>query len=270
MICCFKQVSDFIKELIQNRSLIFKLAKNDFNTKFAGSFFGIFWAFVQPVVTILIYWFVFSVGFRTPSVSDCPFVLWLTAGLVPWFFFSDAWNGATNSLQEYSYLVKKVVFKISVLPIVKITSAIFVSVFFNVFMCILFVLHGYMPSVYNVQLIYYLFCAYILALALSYITASILPFFRDLTQIMNIVLQVGVWMTPIMWDVTILPQKLQWLMKFNPMFYIVQGYRNALIKKVWFWDETLWTVYFWGIIIALLFMGSVLFKKLKPHFADVL
>ena len=103
----FNRCYDFVKELYHNRRLIFSLAKNDFKTKFAGSFFGVFWAFVQPVITILIYWFVFSVGFRSGGVADCPFALWLTAGLVPWFFFSEAWNGATNSLMEYSYLVKK-------------------------------------------------------------------------------------------------------------------------------------------------------------------
>ena len=95
-------VSIFYKNY-KNKKNIFKLAKNDFKTKYAGSYLGIIWAFVQPVTTILLYWFVFQVGFRTPSIGDYPFVLWLTAGLVPWFFFSDAWNGGTSSLLEYSF-----------------------------------------------------------------------------------------------------------------------------------------------------------------------
>ena len=101
-----------------------------FKTKYAGSYLGIIWAFVQPVVTILLYWFVFQVGFRSRPLGDYPFVLWLTAGLVPWFFFSDAWNGATNSMLEYSFLVKKVVFDIGILPVIKIFSAFFVNIFF--------------------------------------------------------------------------------------------------------------------------------------------
>ena len=110
----------FLKELFGNRKLILNLAKNDFKTKYAGSYLGIVWAFIQPVVTVLVYWFVFEVGLRQTGNAEVPFVLWLIAGLVPWFFFSDALNGGTNSLLEYNYLVKKVVFKISVLPIVKI------------------------------------------------------------------------------------------------------------------------------------------------------
>ena len=126
-----------IGKSIRNREMIVKLAKNDFRTKYAGSYFGIAWAFVSHIVTILLYWFVFQIGFRSQPVGDYPFVLWLTAGLVPWFFFSDAWNGATNSLMEYSFLVKKVVFDIEILPAIKIVSSFMVNIFFTVFVVIL-------------------------------------------------------------------------------------------------------------------------------------
>lgn len=266
----FNRCYDMARELYGSRKLIVKLARNDFKTRFAGSFFGIFWAFVQPVVTILIYWFVFTVGFRSAEQTDCPFALWLTAGMVPWFFFSDAWGGATNSLVEYSFLVKKVVFKISVLPIVKVMSALLVSLFFHLVMCVIFIANGYMPDGYMLQLLYYLICNFAFALSLAYITGSILPFFKDLSQIMNIILQVGVWLTPIMWNINILPQAWRWVMKINPMYYIVQGYRNAMSEKVWFWQDITWTIYFWGVVGALFVIGNILFKKMRPHFADVI
>ena len=114
-------------DIYKNRRLVAKLAKNDFKTRYAGSYLGIVWAFIQPVITILVYWFVFSVGFRSGTGDlGVPFVLYLVAGIVPWFFFQDALIGGTNSLLEYNYLVKKVVFNISVLPVVKIISAMFV------------------------------------------------------------------------------------------------------------------------------------------------
>lgn len=87
--------------------MLYFLSVNDFKTKYAGSYLGVIWAFVQPVVTVLIYWFVFEVGFRSGSVHSVPFILWLVAGIVPWFFFAEAWGSATNCLMEYSYLVKK-------------------------------------------------------------------------------------------------------------------------------------------------------------------
>ena len=107
--------------------LIARLSANDFKTKFAGSYLGIVWAFIQPVITILVYWFVFEKGFKPAAIHNAagdqvPYVLWLIAGMVPWFFFSEALSGGTRALLDYSYLVKKVVFKIDILPVVKVVS----------------------------------------------------------------------------------------------------------------------------------------------------
>lgn len=267
-----KKVMTLPIELLQNRKLILSLAKNDFKTKYAGSYLGIVWAFVQPVVTILVYWFVFSVGLKAGNVSDYPFVLYLVSGIVPWFFFQDALNGGTNALIEYNYLVKKVVFKISVLPIVKMISAFFVHAFFVGFALILCALYGYMPSLETLQIIYYSFCTFMITLGVVYATSAVVVFFRDLTQIINIVLQVGIWLTPIMWDVNML-ENYPWLIKlfkFNPMYYIVTGYRDSMLGHEWFWKHWGWTAYFWIVTAILFALGSWMFKRLKPHFADVL
>lgn len=120
-------------ELYHNKRLILSLSRNDFKTKYAGSYLGIVWAFIQPVVTIMVYWFVFTIGLKAGDMAEYPFVLYLISGIIPWFFFQDALNGGTNALMEYNYLVKKVVFKISILPIVKVLSALFVHAFFVVF-----------------------------------------------------------------------------------------------------------------------------------------
>ena len=142
-----KSIFSLPADLYKNRRLVMKLAKNDFKTRYAGSYFGTFWAFVQPVVTILVYWFVFSVGFRSNTDElGVPFVLYLVAGIVPWFFFSDALSGGTNSLLEYNYLVKKVVFNISVLPVVKIISALFVHGFFVLLAIILYITEDFLTG----------------------------------------------------------------------------------------------------------------------------
>lgn len=266
-----RSVLILVQELKNNRELIWNLSKNDFKTKYAGSYLGIVWAFVQPIVTILLYWFVFQFGLRAGSpIKDVPFILWFITGLIPWFFFQEALLNGTNCMSEYSYLVKKVVFKISILPIVKIVSAAFVHFVFIVFLFFVCFIYGFYPSQYTIQLIYYSFCTFCLALALSYITSSIVVFFRDLGQIINIFLQIGMWMTPIMWSYTMMPEKYQWILKLNPMYYIAEGYRDTLINRVWFFQRYFQTVYFWIITLGLFILGTVIFKKLKPHFADVL
>ena len=86
-----KRIFSLSREVVENRKLIWSLAKNDFKTKYAGSYFGTIWAFIQPIVTVLVYWFVFQKGLKSPDISmgqgvEVPFVLWLIAGIVPWFF----------------------------------------------------------------------------------------------------------------------------------------------------------------------------------------
>lgn len=266
-----KTVFSIIREIYENKTLVWNLAKNDFKTKYAGSYLGIFWAFINPVVTILIYWFVFEFGLKAGApIPNVPFILWFTAGLIPWFFFSDAIVNATNSFIEYSYLVKKVVFKISILPIVKIISSMFIHLVFVGFIIIIFAIYGRYPNIYMLQLIYYSICIFILSLAIVYATSAIILFFKDLGQIIGLLLQVGMWMTPIMWSYTIIPQKFQWIVKLNPMFYIVDGYRNILINKTLFFHDFWGTMYFWSSTVIIFVVGMVIFKKLKPHFSDVL
>lgn len=266
-----------VKELFSNRKLIMNLAKNDFKTQFAGSYLGIIWAFVQPIVTVVVYWFVFEKGLKAGAVNmrgdiSIPFVLWLIAGIVPWFFFQDAINGGTSALVQYSYLVKKVVFKISILPIVKIVSALFVHLFFVLFSLILFSCYGFFPDFYTLQIIYYSFAMICFVLGLTYATSSVVVFFKDLTQIINIVLQIGIWLTPIMWNIDAMELNpvLKTIIKMNPMYYIVSGYRDSLINKVWFWQRGLINIYFWGVCAIIVLIGCYVFKKLKIHFADVL
>ncbi|MCR5624756.1 MAG: ABC transporter permease [Lachnospiraceae bacterium] len=267
-LAAFNMISDAIK----SRDMVVRLAKNDFKTKYAGSFLGIVWAFVQPVVTILLYWFVFSIGFRSGNVGDYPFVLWLTAGLVPWFFFQDAWNGATTSMIEYNFLVKKVVFNVGILPVIKVIAALFVNAFFTVFAIFMFTVMGYFPGIHIIQLVYVLFCIIALALALSYITSAVVVFIRDVSHFLTVFLQMLMWLTPIMWNISMtdgIPW-LKFLLHANPVFYIVQCYRDAMFGGKWFFEHGWWTLYFWAFTLIFMIIGGHVFKKLRPHFADVL
>lgn len=266
---------NLLREIIGNKKLLLKLAKNDFKTKYAGSYLGIFWAFVQPVVTIAIYVFVFQVGFRAGGTENgYHFVLYLIAGIIPWFFFAEALQNATSCLLEYSYLVKKVVFNISILPILKVISSLFVHLFFIVISYIIFAANGKMPGVQFVQIIYYTICAIVLVSAISYFTCSITPFFKDFAQIINIITQIGMWMTPIMWKESMLigtaAEKFMIILKLNPMYYIVQGYRDAFMDGAWFFEHGKLTLYFWCFVIAAAFIGNKVFNRMRVHFSDVL
>jgi teichoic acid transport system permease protein len=192
---------------------------------------------------------------------------------VPWFYFSEALNHGTMALIEYTYLVKKVVFKISIIPIIKVIGATFIHAFFVGVLVVVAMCYGYFPTLYTLQIFYYSFCMFILVLALCYSTCAIMVFFKDLAQIINIALQIGMWATPILWNMDDLVGKygdVVNLLKINPLVYIVQGYRDAIYGETWFFEDFYSTMYFWIITVVLFGIGALIFKRLKVHFADVL
>ena len=256
----------------KNRRLIAKLARSDFRTRYAGSYLGIIWAFIQPVVTVFIYWFIFGFGFKSTAPTNVPFVLYLVAGIVPWFYHQEVLMAGTNVLMEYSYHVKKVVFDIRILPTVKAVSAFFVHAFFVLVALIIGLLYGYRPGIYLVQLLYYYLALFLLSIGICYATCAVVVFFRDLAQIISIILQIGIWTIPVMFDPAMFSfgERYAFLFKINPMYYIVNGYRDSIYARAWFFEHPLSTLYFWCVTAALLIFGSVIFKRLRPHFADVL
>jgi len=260
----------FIRELYVKRKLIWDLTRNDLKVRFAGSHLGIVWAFVMPVITILIFWFVFENGFKTPPVADYPFILWLSAGIIPWFFFQDCVSTATNSILDYSFLVKKVVFRVSILPFVKILAALLIHIFFILLLIVMNAIYGYYPTLYFLQIGYYVFAMLVLLIGISWITSAAVVFFRDMGPFVNTVLQFLFWGTPIFWTIKIVPEQYQIFFRINPVFYLIQGYRDCFIDKVWFWDRWEITLVYWCVTVAIFLFGAIFFMKLKPHFADVI
>ena len=262
--------ANFLLTLYQRRSLIAEMAKRDIATQHAGSLLGFFWTFVNPLVMIFILWLVFSVGFKAAPKGDVPFVIWLTAGMAMWNTFSEIINGSTAVIINNSHLVKKVVFPLSILPVVKLVGSFITHAVFLVMLIALILLYRMPLSLYWLQALYYFTAMAVLALGISWITSSVNIFARDTSQIVNVVLQFGFWGTPVFWDPGIMPEKVLFLLKLNPMFYIVQGYRDSFIYFVPFWSHWQMTLYFWGVTGVVFILGATIFLRLRPHFADVL
>jgi ABC-type polysaccharide/polyol phosphate export permease len=260
----------FVVSLFHSRSLIYKMAYQDIRARYLGSYLNLFWAFVEPTVTIMVLWFVFEVGFKVTPVDRYPYILWLITGIIPWFFIADSLKQATMSIVDYSYLVKKVVFKVSIIPIIKLLSALFIHLFFIGVIVIVFALYGYPPRLRNLQVLYYLFASIVLLVGLSWITSALTIFVRDVAQVVNTALQFGFWVTPIFWNIKMVPEKYHTLMKLNPAYYITEGYRNSFISGIGFWEYPQWGLDYWILTLFVFIIGALLFLKLRPHFADVL
>ncbi len=265
-----KILRSFFSDLYTNRFVISELAKRDFKNMYVGSALGVIWTFVQPLAMTLILWGVFVYGFKSQAVGDTPFVLYLLTGLIPWNFFSETLVKSTNVIAEYAFIVKKVQFRVSILSIVKIYSALMVHGIFMIILLIFLVSYGIPINIYWLQSIYYLFAMSVLLLGYSWLFASLNVFLKDTAQIISIAVQVGFWLTPVFWHLDMFPAEFYPYLRLNPMFYVIEGYRDSFIYSIPFWSKLSYTLYFWTGTLCTLLIGAYSFVRLRSHFADVL
>jgi ABC-type polysaccharide/polyol phosphate export permease len=250
--------------------VILSLAKRSFHQQYFGSALGFFWAFIEPLLYIGILYTVFTVGLKASPNSGIPFAVYLLTGMSAWLYFYKTLNASSSTVSQYSYLVNNVDFKTSYLPIINIAGNLIPHFLFVALSILVAWLHNYAPSVYTLQVFYYLFAMSTLLLGLSWLTSSTNLFVKDISKIVSLVTQFGFWLTPIFWNISMIPDEYQWIVKLNPAYYIVRGYRDSLVEKIPFWAHLTDTLYFWGFTAIILFAGITIFKRLEPHFGDVI
>lgn len=260
-----------MKEMKKRATLLQRLVQNDLKSRYSGSVFGVIWAYIQPLVTILVFWYVFQIGFRNPPVDNVEYILWFIAGYIPWTFFNDGVLASANVFYEYSYLVKKMKFEVGALPLVKIFSSLYIHAFFLVFIIGMYFLYGYAPQIAWISILYYSGCIVVLLVGNAYLLSSLSVFFKDASQLVSVVLQILFWLTPIFWADQAMNEIVLKVLRFNPLYYVINGYRDALINGVGFWQQPLGsTLYFWAFTAIMALLGIKVYRKLKRHFADLL
>jgi len=261
---------EFLKTLYKNRKLALQLGKNDFKNRFANTSLGAIWGFAQPFVFMLTYVIIFQYILKTKSSGDDPFIVWFLPGMSMWMFCSDAILTASNSIRTYSYLVKKVVFPIDIIPIISLRSSSYIGIFLILIASTAALIFGYFPNVINV--IYIIFCALCFIIALTRLTAALTTLVPDFAQLLNIVIQLFMWFTPIIWNLSMIGSKLVIVFKCSPFTYLVEGFRQAFLESSTIITEQngVYSLVFWVITILVFLWGNAVFKKSKKDFADVL
>jgi len=261
----------FLLTIYQQKYVIGQLVKRDFQNKYLASYIGLPWAFIQPAMTIVVIWFAMTYGLKIGKIDGgLPFVPWFICGMIPWLFISETISSSSSSLIEYSYLIKKTSFKVAIIPFIKIFTALIVHLFFIVVIAVFAIGYGFKPCIYWFQIIYLLFSSLILLTGLGWLLSSITVFVRDMGPIVNVVISILFWATPIMWPYTMLSGNMKYLALLNPFFYITNGYRYTFLAKAWMFQNVEMTIYFWVTTTFIFIAGALVFKKLMPHFADVL
>jgi teichoic acid transport system permease protein len=242
----------------------------DFKRQYLGTALGGFWGVINPIVLTALYCLVFELGLKAKTDTGVNFSFWLMAGIIPYFYFSEALGKGTGSFVEYGYLIKKMVFRFSFIPLFKIFSSFLIHFFFILLVAGLSLFLGQKFSISFFGLCYFSFCLVALVIPICYLTASIQVFLRDASQIVGIILQLFFWGTPIFWNSNIIPEKYMIISHVNPLSYIVEGYRNSFI-----WGERLSidpgrTMFFWCEVVCLAFISLYFYRRLSRHFTDAL
>ena len=266
-----KNTKNFIGDIYNKRSILYELAKRDFQKQYTGSYLGFVWVYLQPLLFISVLYAVFTFGFRTSHIDNgIPFAVHLISGMIAWFYIAENLNAGASVIKQHSFLLKKVDFRLSLLPIVKLISSSVPHLFFIFVAVVIAMLNGIYPTLYFIQIVYYYFASVSLLLGIGWLTSSTNIFVPDVSKVVSVIVTFGFWLTPIFWDISKIPEKYQWIIKLNPATYIVQGYRDSIINQVGFWEKPFQTLYFWLLTATMLWIGITIFKKLRPHFAEVI
>lgn len=260
----------FLKMLFKSRSLIGALVVREIQGRYVGTFGGLIWSVINPLMMILVYWFVFSVGFKIQPPGGVPFIIIFLCGLIPWTLFSETLMSNVEVVRSNPHFVKKMVFPTEVLVVVNFFASLVTHAIMLVILFALMWFNDLSISIFNFQFVFYLFALSIFTVGMSWLISALNVFYKDIGQVVGVVLNLWFWLTPIVWMVDMIPPKYQIFLNLNPMLYIVAGYKNSFLYDMAFWTHYRTGGMFWGISLFIFIFGGLVFRRLKPEFAEVL
>jgi teichoic acid transport system permease protein len=264
-------VFQVIREQIKYLPLIFRLASYDIKSNYQMHYLGVLWQFLNPLLRVLTYWIVFGLGMRSGQpIEGTPYLVWMLIGLIPWFFISPTIVQGSNSVYQRVNLVSKMKFPVSVLPTVSIVGNAFTFIIMLAILMGILVLNNIIPTVYWLQIPYYLLCLFTFLFSFTILSSTISVIVRDYQVMLQSVMRMLLYLTPILWDIKNLPELLGNILKLNPFYYIIQGFRDSFLSKGWFFADMTITIYFWVTTIFILLIGSIIHLKFRDKFVDYL
>lgn len=260
----------FAAKLYERRYMLKVLALRELKARFAGSAFGVAWAVLQPLVQLAVYGVVFGLFFRSRPAGDYGtdnFFLFLLCGLVPWHFFAQSLSSSAGVLRSHRTLIKRAAgFPSEMLPIVTVLSNLIGHLIGLVLVLgAVWAFHGRIALQAPAVLVYLLLMS-MLCVGLGWVFSSVNVYLRDVQQAVGLLVMGWFFLTPVFYSPELIPEGLQPLMRLNPMYHVVDGYRLALLS-----GRTLpaaGLLFLAGASLLSLFLGGMVFKRLRRGFPE--
>lgn len=252
------------KNLYQYRELLKTNVQKEIRGKYKGSFLGILWSFVNPLLMVLVYSLVFSFVIRMEDERS--YVLFLIVAIIPWNFFTSCLTNGTNCIWINGGIIKKVFFPREVLPVSVVTAGL-INFCISLIIVFLFLLFGGIGfSIHLLWLPLLAILQYLFTLGLMFLFSSINVYVRDVEYIVNFVVTLLFYGTPILYKTTMFPESVRWILYLNPMTHFIESYRNILYYQVAPQFSSI--LYMIGVVIISLVIGYAVFRKLEKGFAE--
>lgn len=269
----FKSMKYVLHENFTNLFRIYSISKYELLADMRDSKLGLFWNFANPTIQVLTYWLVFGVIMTGRSEQDgIPYICWLLGGIVVWFFVSPCITNGCNAIYAKRDVITKMKFPVSILPATVVLKEMFNHLCLMLVVIVLFIIFGFYPSLHWIGLIYYTACAGIFAISLSMTTSVLNMLARDTRKLILACMRLLLYLTPVLWAPSKLAHHpiLRFIMNFNPIDYIVQGYRDCFFFHEGILSFGIQIPIFWFVTFVLLFVGSYMMYKFKHKFIDLM
>ena len=265
-----KNVSGVMREIWIHRKRMFRISLYDYKVLNKDAYLGNVWNFLNPLIQIATYWFVFGIGIRAGKpVEGHPYIVWMLCGMIPWFFVSACITHGANAIREKGITVLKMRYPIATTPLEQVFVQFYSHLIMVSILMVSLVCMGYRPTFYWFNLIYYFIYALVFYTALSMITSVLTMIALDFQKLINSLLRLLFYVTPILWSIEKMPTLAQQILRMNPVLYYVNGFRDSLLFNIPFYEYPKSIAFFWGINIVLLLVGCNLLTKYKDQFIDL-
>ncbi|MCL1906809.1 MAG: ABC transporter permease [Propionibacteriaceae bacterium] len=254
------------------RTQIWQLAKTELQKQVRGAALGWVWLLITPAVYVFVFWFAISVGLRKGDISGgVPFIVWLTVGLMPWFFMQNMLTSGSNVYTRYTYLVNRLRFPIPVISSFFAAANFLIFLLTQIIVLILIVLMKSPITIYALQAPIIAIVMYLFWTTWSMATSPLSAISRDFHNLIKAMSMPLFWLSGIIFNVTdIAIPWVQWVLAFNPVTFFATSFRAALCDQYWVWDkpQMLWP---FVAVFTLMFILAIRVQyRLGPEVADVL
>ena len=266
-------LATILKDNWEWRGQIQRLAIFELKKQSRGAAFGWGWFFVQPLMYVFCFWFAIEIGLRAARVAtgDAPFILWLAAGIIPWFFMKDMLGGGIDVMHRYPYLVTKVKFPISAISSIYTLASMILQLMIQAILVVLYFICGQGLDLYLLQVPVLLIMMYGFWYFFSLLMSPLCAMSKDVKNLMSALSTPFFWLSGVLFNVSnINVPAIQVALDFNPITFFVTGFRAALYDKYWIWEDPSLCIGFVVVFVVTAVLALVVYKRTNQEVADVL